>query len=115
MTQKTSPNSLLLNLWRRYNKPNSRLSSHKKVISTRATPKTVKKIRNVNVLVEVDSRRQAESILKMKTFHTTKSRAYLHEKLNTSKRVISSKKLALAIEEEIASALGKHKYKKNLP
>ena len=35
-----------------------------KVISTQATPKTVKKTRNSNLLVEVDSHRQAESILK---------------------------------------------------
>ena len=33
-----------------------------KVISTRACPKTVKKTKNGNLLVEVDSRRQAENI-----------------------------------------------------
>ena len=38
-----------------------------------------------------------------------KCRAYLHEKLDTSKGVIWSRELALATEEEIASALGKHK------
>ena len=78
-----------------------------KVISTRASPKTVKKTRNGNLLVEVDSRRQAENILKIKTFHTTKCRAYPHEKLNTSKGVIRSRELASATEEEITSALGK--------
>ena len=62
-----------------------------KVISTRASPKTVKKTRNGNLLVEVDSQRQAENILKIKTFHTTKCRAYPHEKLNTSKGVIRSR------------------------
>ena len=76
-----------------------------KVISTRASLKTVKT--NGNLLVEVDSRRQAENILKIKTFHTTKCRAYLHEKLNTSKGVIRSREFALATEDEIASALGK--------
>ena len=76
-----------------------------KVIFTRASPKTVKKTRNDNLLVEVDSRRQAENILKIKTFHTTKFRAYPHEKLNTSKGVIKSRELALATEDEIASAL----------
>ena len=55
-----------------------------KVISTRACPKTVKKTRNGNLLVEVDSRRQAENI-KNKTFHATKCRAYPYEKLNTYK------------------------------
>ena len=78
-----------------------------KVISTRASPKTVQKTRNGNLLVEVDSRRQAENMLKIKTFHTTKCRAYPHEKLNTSKGVIRSRELALATEDEIASALGK--------
>ena len=52
-----------------------------------------------------DGGRQKTS--KIKTFHTTKCRFYLHEKLNTSKGVISSRKLALATEEEIALALGK--------
>ena len=78
-----------------------------KVISTRASPKTVKKTRNGNLLVEVDRRRQAENILKIKTFHTTKCRVYPHEKLNTSKGVIRSRELALATEDEIASTLGK--------
>ena len=70
-------------------------------------PKNVKKTRNGNLLVEVDSRRQAENI-KIKTFHTTKCRAYPREKLNTSKGFIRSRELALATEDEIASALGKH-------
>ena len=78
-----------------------------KVISTRASLKNVKKTRNGNLLVEVDSQRQAENILKIKTFHTTKCRAYSHEKLNTSKGVIRSRELALATEDKIASALRK--------
>ena len=78
-----------------------------KVISTRASPKTVKKTRNGNLLVEVDSRRQAENILKIKMFHTTKSRVCPHKKLNISKGVIRRIELALATEDKIASALGK--------
>ena len=50
---------------------------------------------------------RGRNILKMKIFYMTKCRAYLHEKLNTSKGVIRSRGLALATEEEIASALGK--------
>ena len=64
-----------------------------KVIPTRACPKSVKKTRNGNLLVEVDSQRPTENI-KNKTFHTTKCRAYTHEKLNTSRRVIRSRELA---------------------
>ena len=78
-----------------------------KVISTRASPKNVKKIRNGILLVDVDSRRQTENILKIKTFHTTKCRAYPHEKLNTSKGFTRSRELALATEDGITSALGK--------
>ena len=73
-----------------------------KVISTRANPKTVTKTRNGNLFVE-----DRQKTLKIKMFHTTKCRAYPHEKLNTSKGVIRSRELALATEDEIASALGK--------
>ena len=61
MRQQTSLDLLLFNLWRRYA---SQILSfpHKKVISTRACPKTVKKTRNDNLLVEVDSQGQAENI-----------------------------------------------------
>ena len=68
-----------------------------------STPKNVNKIRNWNLFFEV------ESILKMKIFHTTKFRAYPHEKLNTSKGVIPSRELALATEEEMSAAQGKHR------
>ena len=77
-----------------------------KVISTRASLKTVTKTRNGNMLGGVDSRRQTESIFKIKTFLSTKCRAYPHEKLNTSKEVIRSRELTLATEEDIASAWG---------
>ena len=69
-----------------------------KIISTKATPKNVKKFRNGNLLVEV-----AENLLKMKIFHTTKCKAYSHEKLNTSKEVIRSRELALVTEEMLAA------------
>ena len=61
------------------------------------------------MLIEVDSQRQAENILKIKTFHTTKCWGYPHEKLNTFKGVIRSRELALATEDEIASTLGKQR------
>ena len=43
----------------------------------------------------------------MKIFHTAKCRAYPHERLNTSKGVIRSRKLLLAIAEEMKMVLGK--------
>ena len=78
-----------------------------KVISTRATLKTVKKTSNGNLFIEEDSRQLTEMIFKMKTFHSTKCRVYPNEKFNISKGVMRSRELALATEEEIASALGK--------
>ena len=66
-----------------------------KVIAMRATHQNVKKTQKRNLLVEMDSQMQAENILKMKSFHTTK---YLHKRLNTSKGVIRSRELALASE-----------------
>ena len=47
-----------------------------------------------------------QKTLKIKTFHTTKCRDYPHEKLNSSEGVIRNRCLALAREEEIASAQG---------
>ena len=101
MRQQTSPDSLLLNLWGRSVLPNFLIEK------ARSIPKTVNKTRNGNSIVEVDSWKQAEGMLKMKTFHTTKRRAYPHEKLNTSKRASRSRDLALATEEEMSAAMGK--------
>ena len=44
----------------------------------------------------------------MKTFHTTKCEVYAHEKLNTSKGVIRSRRLVLASKKSFVSVLGKH-------
>ena len=52
--------------------------THRKGYFYKGYSRTVKKTRNCNLLVEGDSWRQAESISKMKTFHTTKCRAYPH-------------------------------------
>ena len=54
----------------------------------------------------MDSWKQVEDILKTKTFHTTKCKAYPYEKLNTSKGVLKSRELALATAEETSAALG---------
>ena len=87
-----------------------------KVISTTATLKSFKKTRNDNLSVEVDSWRQAESILKMKTFHSTKCRAYPHKKFNTSKGVIRNREGIGFGNQRYVSSPGKtgdHKHKKN--
>ena len=52
--------------------------------------------------------RHAKNIHKIKTFHMTKCKAYLHEKLNNLKGVIRSRELFLTKMEEITTAaLGK--------
>ena len=55
------------------------------------------------MLVEVNSWRRAENILKIKTFHITKYKPYSHERLNPSKGVIRNRELVLATEEMLAT------------
>ena len=68
----------------------------------RATPQNVKKTWNGNFLVEVDSLGQAENI-KIKSFHTTKCKAYPHKRMNISKGIVRSRELALATTEMLAA------------
>ena len=78
-----------------------------KIISSRSNPKTVKKLRTGNLLVEVKSKKHAENLLKMEKFHNLKYHAYPHAKLNTSKGVVRSKEQSLATPEEIETAFKK--------
>ena len=55
----------------------------------------------------MDHQKHAENILKMKTFLSRKYKAYPHERLNTSKGVIRSWELSLAVSEKIREALKK--------
>ena len=72
-----------------------------KIISSRSSPKTVKKLQTENLLVEVESKKHAESILKMEKIHNLKCCAYPHAKSNTSNGVVRSNELSLATLEEI--------------
>ena len=74
------------------------------------------RIRNGNLLVEVDSRRQVFTFNMLSAFHTTKCGTLPYERLNTTRGIIRSRELVLATEGEIAPVLGKqsYKYKKNL-
>ena len=78
-----------------------------KIISSRSNLKTLKKLRTGNLLVEVESKKHDQNLLKMEKFHNLKCLAYPHAKLNTSKGVVRSKKLSLAISEEIETAFKK--------
>ena len=77
----------------------------KKIISSRSNPKTVKKLQTENLIVEVESNKHAENLLKMEKFHNLKCRAYPHTKSNTSNGVVRSKELSLATLEEIEMTL----------
>lgn len=77
-----------------------------KVLSSRLDPKTVRKLREGNLLIEVEHRKHAKNIIKMKTLHNIKMKTFLYARLNT-KGVIRSKELSLATSEEITSSLGK--------
>ena len=78
-----------------------------KVISTKAINRTVKKSKNGNFLVVIDSWRDTENSLKMKFFHTAKCKPFLLEKLSTSTCVLRSRELTLATAEEIRAAMRK--------
>ena len=76
-----------------------------KVISGITTPKTVKKQKNGTLLVEVDNKRQAEALLKTKTFYGKKIKTYPHQTLNSSKGVVKSSELSLCTLDEIKTGL----------
>lgn len=76
-----------------------------KVISSNVPAKTVKSIRNGTLLIEVENKKHATSLLKMTNFHNVKIRAYPHQKLNSSKRVVRSRELTLCTIEEIKTEL----------
>ena len=67
-----------------------------KIISSRSNPKTVKKLKTGNLLVEVESKKHAENLLKMEKFLNLKCHAYPHAKSNTSNGIVKNKELSLA-------------------
>ena len=70
-------------------------------ISSWSNPKTVKKLQTGNLLVEVESQKHAENLLKMEKFHSLKYRAYPHAKSNTTNGIVRSKEHSLATPEAI--------------
>ena len=78
-----------------------------KIISSRSNLKTVKKLQTGNLLVEVESKKHAENLLRMEKFHNLKCRIYPHAKSNTSNGVVRSKELSLAKLEDIETTFKK--------
>ena len=105
MMLQNSQDSLYLNHWKRPAKLSPFLIE--KITSSKVILWSVKKTRNSNFLKEMDHQKHAENIFKMKTFLSRKYKAYPHERLNTSKGVIRSWELSLAVSEKIREALKK--------
>lgn len=76
-----------------------------RVISANLNPKSVKKLKNDTILIEVEVKKHADFLLKMKNFHSIKIKAYPHKTLNTSKGVIRSPELSLCSIDEIKEEL----------
>ena len=64
-----------------------------KTLSGIVTPKSVKKLKNSTLLVEIDRKTYAENLLKLKTFFNIKIKSYPHTTLNTSRGVIKSSEI----------------------
>ena len=76
-----------------------------KVISSNISPKSVKKLINETLLIEVEKRKHADFLLKMTMFYNIAVKTYPHKSLNTSKGVVRSKELSLCTLEEIKKEL----------
>ena len=64
-----------------------------KIISGIVTPKSVKKLRNGTILIEVDRKSYAENLLKMKEFANIKIKSFPHLSLNSSRHNCQSSPL----------------------
>ena len=69
--------------------------------------KKTNKPRNNNLLEEVNNQKQAENLIKMKTFYNIKYKVYPHNRLATSKGVVRSRELSLVTPKKIKTALEK--------
>lgn len=78
-----------------------------KVLTGKSNPKSIKKLRDGNLLVEVNSNKDAQNLLKMYNFYNYKCKVFPHGKLNTSKGVIRNQELSLATTDEIRTAFKK--------
>ena len=66
-----------------------------KTINGIVIPQTVKKLKDGNILVEIDKKSYADNLLKMKFFANLKIKTFAHNSLNTSKGVVRSSELSL--------------------
>ena len=87
--------------------PLSKLSPFKigKILSKCLKPKTVKKLKNRTLLIEICYKNQAYEILKWKHFDNIKIKTYPHNSLNTCKGVVKSHELSLCTLDEMKTNL----------
>ena len=87
--------------------PLSKLSPFKieKVLSKNLKSKTVKKLKNGTLLIEIHNKNQSDELLKWKHFDNIKIKTYPHNSLNTYKGVMKSHKLSLCTLDEIKTNL----------
>ena len=64
-------------------------------------PKSIKKLRSGDLLVEYTNKKQIENLLRLKSFHNLKVQVSLHASLNTCKGVVRCPDLKGVSEEEI--------------
>ena len=64
-------------------------------------PKSIKKLRSGDLLVEYTYKKQIENLLRLKSFHNLKVQVSLHASLNTCKGVVRCPDLKGVSEEEI--------------
>ena len=73
----------------------------KVLIGMAGEPKSIKKLRSGDLLVEYTNKKQIENLLRLKSFHNLKVQVSLHASLNTCKGVVRCPDLRGVSEEEI--------------
>ena len=73
----------------------------KVLIGMAGEPRSIKKLRSGDLLVEYTNKKQIESLLRLKSFHNLKVQVSLHASLNTCKGVVRCPDLKGVSEEEI--------------
>ena len=89
-------------------KPLSKLSPfviEKSIQSMAGTAKSVKKLRNGSLLIEVEKKSHSQNLLKLKTFFQIPSKCTPHSSLNSCRGVIRHPELAYVTEEELIKEL----------
>ena len=77
----------------------------KQIESIAGIPKSVKKLKSGNLLIEIDRPQYAKNLLKTTVFFHIKCKCYPHQSLNTSKGVIRCPDLAGVSDAEITEEL----------